>query len=251
MINYGDVCCTRAWEVLDDRFAYAGMSPALRFFFTGAATAMWHNSFSNFHESSTPKSFLIVNNLIGIYLISPAWSNNWSGICIPKNPHFIGPDWLIHTLVVEDVNSTLPIYPPTPIARVTESLLYFPLYRLKSFLHCWNFSTFNPGLELLVSATGRGGQGAEIRKDLLKDQGIFQQFQKHYLKIIHSNNPQEKMICASIGSSGVLRSLMKDFHLTTRRRKKIASSEFSGKLQRRTWLVGILEHVDDDFHLTV
>ena len=76
MINYGDVCCTRAWEVLDDRFAYAGMSPALRFFFTGAATTMWHNSFSNFHESSTPKSFLIVNNLIGIYLISPAWRWN-------------------------------------------------------------------------------------------------------------------------------------------------------------------------------
>ena len=46
-----------------------------------------------------------------------------------------------------------------------------------------NFSTFNPGLALPVSAAGRGGQGAEIRKDL--DKGIFQQFQKHYLKIIH------------------------------------------------------------------
>ena len=96
MINYGDVCCTRAWEVLDDRFAYAGMSPALRFFFTGAVTTMWHNSFSNFHESSTPKSFLIVNNLIGIYLISPAWSNDWSGICITKKSTFHW-TWLTHS----------------------------------------------------------------------------------------------------------------------------------------------------------
>ena len=95
MINYGDVCCTRAWEVLDDRFANAGMSPGLRFFFTGAAAAMWLNSFS---------------------------------------------------------------------------ILF------QFFL---NFLTFNPGLALPVSATGRGGQGAEIRKDLLTDQGIFQQFQKH------------------------------------------------------------------------